>query len=162
MFFRFFDRTPVSRDRYCYSLTKISEILGGRQRFGIRQRFYHFEHGGPVYCGSKSGHKSRVESTCTRINTSARRRTRPSAGPERSQLLQILPSRVSDPHWFNADPDTDPDPAFLLIADPDSGSGSRIRIQDPDPGFDELKLKKITAEKKINFFLDHKLKFTYL
>ncbi len=37
--------------------------------------------------------------------------------------------RVSDPHWFNADPDTDPDPAFFLIADPDSGSGSRIRIQ---------------------------------
>ncbi len=41
-----------------------------------------------------------------------------------------LPARVSDPHWFNADPDTDPDPAFFLIADPDSGSGSRIRIQD--------------------------------
>jgi len=37
--------------------------------------------------------------------------------------------RVSDPHWFNADPDTDPDPAFSLIADPDSGSGSRTRIQ---------------------------------
>ncbi len=36
-------------------------------------------------------------------------------------------ARVSDPHWFNADPDTDPDPAFFLIADPDSGS--RIRIQ---------------------------------
>jgi hypothetical protein len=55
----------------------------------------------------------------------------------------------------------DPDPAFLLIADPDSGSGSQIRIPDPDPGFDELKLKKITAEKKINFFLDQKLQFTY-
>ncbi len=48
--------------------------------------------------------------------------------------------RVSDPHWFNADPDTDPDPAFFLIADPDSGSG--FRIPDPDPGFDDLKLKK--------------------
>ncbi len=34
--------------------------------------------------------------------------------------------RVSDPHWFNADPDTDPDPEFYLIADPDSGSGSRV------------------------------------
>ncbi len=34
--------------------------------------------------------------------------------------------RVSDPHWFNADPDTDPDPAFFLIADPDPGSGSRV------------------------------------
>ncbi len=38
----------------------------------------------------------------------------------------ILVSRVSDPHWFNADPDTDPDPAFFLIADPDPGSGSRV------------------------------------
>jgi hypothetical protein len=29
----------------------------------------------------------------------------------------------------------------------------RIRIPDPDPGFDDLKLKKIPAEKIINFFL---------
>ena len=43
--------------------------------------------------------------------------------------------------WVDADPDTDPDPAFFLIADPDS------RIPDPDPGFDDLKLKNITAEK---------------
>ncbi len=57
-------------------------------------------------------------------------------------------NRVSDPHWFNADPDTDPDPAFFLIADPDSGSGSRIRIQD----FMTKNWKKITAEKKLNFF----------
>ncbi len=37
-----------------------------------------------------------------------------------------LIARVSDLHWFNADPDTDP--AFFLIADPDSdpGSGSRV------------------------------------
>jgi hypothetical protein len=35
-----------------------------------------------------------------------------------------LKIRVSDPHWFNADPDTDPDPAFFLIAD--RGSGSRV------------------------------------
>ncbi len=54
--------------------------------------------------------------------------------------------RVSDPHWFNAD--TDPDPTFFLIAD-------------PDPGFDYLKLKKIAAGKKINFFLDQKLQFSY-
>jgi hypothetical protein len=33
-----------------------------------------------------------LESTCTRFNTSARRRTRPSAGHERSQQLQIPPS----------------------------------------------------------------------
>ncbi len=36
-------------------------------------------------------------------------------------LINYKTSRVSDPHWFNADPD----PAFFLIADPDSGSGSR-------------------------------------
>ncbi len=45
--------------------------------------------------------------------------------------------RVSDPHWFNADPDTDPDPAFFLIAD-------------LDPGFDDLKFKKIYSW-KLNF-----------
>ncbi len=50
----------------------------------------------------------------------------------------MLKTRVSDPHGFNADPDTDP--AFFIIADPDSGSGSRIRIPDPDPGFDDLNL----------------------
>jgi hypothetical protein len=47
--------------------------------------------------------------------------------------LDFLP-RVSNPHWFNADPDTDPDPTFFLIAVSDSGSRSRIRIPDPDPG----------------------------
>ncbi len=99
-----FDRAPVSRDRDCYSLTKISEILGGRQRFGMRQRFDHFQCGGPVQTSRystgespplKAGHREllpHLESTCTRFNTSARRRTRPSAGSERSQLLQILPS----------------------------------------------------------------------
>ncbi len=104
MFFRFFDRTPVSRDRDCYSLTKISEILGGRQRYGMRQSFDHFEHGGPVQTSrystgesppTKAGHTEilpHLETTCTRLITSARRSTRPSAGPERSQLLQILPS----------------------------------------------------------------------
>ena len=44
----------------------------------------------------------------------------------------------------NTDPDTDPDP------DP-------IRIQ----GFYDQKLKKKTAEKKIKFFFDQKLQFTY-
>ncbi len=43
-------------------------------------------------------------------------------------LLTSPMYRVSDPHWFNADPDTDPDPAFFLIADPD-----------PDQEFDDLK-----------------------
>jgi hypothetical protein len=41
-------------------------------------------------------------------------------------LLANVIARVSDPHCFNADPDTDPDPAFFLIADPDPGSGSRV------------------------------------
>jgi hypothetical protein len=48
-----------------------------------------------------------------------------------AHVFNIATCRVSDPHWFNADPDTDLDPAFFLIADPD-----------PDPGFDDLKLKK--------------------
>ncbi len=56
--------------------------------------------------------------------------------------------RVSDPHLFNADPDTDP--AFFLIADPD-----------PDPGFYDLKLKKIYSWKFNLYFLDQKLQFTY-
>ena len=46
--------------------------------------------------------------------------------------------RVSDPHEFNADPDTD-----------------------PDPGFDDLKLKKIYSWKFNFYFLDQKLQFTY-
>ncbi len=66
-------------------------------------------------------------------------------------------TRVSDPHWFNADPDTDPDPAFFLIADPDSGSGSRIRIPDPDPGSGSRVWwpkteKKLQLKKKLIFF----------
>ncbi len=52
--------------------------------------------------------------------------------------------RVSDPHWFNADPDTDPDPAFFIIADPDSGSGSRLLWPKID--------KKLLLKKKLNFF----------
>jgi hypothetical protein len=67
-------------------------------------------------------------------------------------LIELC-SRVSDPHWFNADPDTDPDPAFFLIADPDP---------DPDPGFDDLKLKKIYSWKFNFYFLDQKLQFTVL
>ncbi len=31
----------------------------------------------------------------------------------------FVAARVSDPHWFNADPVADPDPAFFLIAYPD-------------------------------------------
>jgi hypothetical protein len=47
--------------------------------------------------------------------------------PPSKQVNMIMNlSRVSDPHWFNVDPDTDPDPAVFLIADPDSWSGSRV------------------------------------
>jgi hypothetical protein len=59
-----------------------------------------------------------------------------------------IKSRVSDPHRFNADPDTDPDPAFFLIAD-------------PDPGFDDLKLKKNYSWNFNFYFLEQKLQFTY-
>ncbi len=54
----------MSRDIDCYSLTKISEILGGRQRFGMRQTFDHFECCGPVQTGwyrRESAHKSRAQ-----------------------------------------------------------------------------------------------------
>ncbi len=60
----------------------------------------------------------------------------------------MVSSRVSDPHGFNADPDTDPDPGFFLIAD-------------PDPGFDDLKLEKISSWKFYFDFPDQKLLFTY-
>jgi hypothetical protein len=39
---------PISRDRDCYGLAENSEISGGCQVFGLRQRFDHFEHGGRV------------------------------------------------------------------------------------------------------------------
>jgi hypothetical protein len=46
---------PISRDRDCYGLTGISEISGGRQRFGLRRKFDHFECGGLQGGGSASG-----------------------------------------------------------------------------------------------------------
>jgi hypothetical protein len=104
-FFGFFYRTPISRNRDCNGLAENSEISGGRQVFGLRQRFDHFEHGGPVQTAGtvweeslpiKPGHwelPPHLESTCTRFNTSARRRTRPSAGLERSQ--QLLPPSLN-------------------------------------------------------------------
>ncbi len=64
---------------------------------------------------------------------------------------------VSDPHRFNADPDTNPDPAFCSNCE----SGFWIRIPDPDPGFDDLNLKKIYSRKFNFYFLDQKLQFTY-
>jgi hypothetical protein len=70
----------------------------------MRQRFDHFECGRLVQTSRystgesppiKAGHREllpHLESTCMRFNSSARRRTRPSAVPDRSQQLQILPS----------------------------------------------------------------------
>jgi hypothetical protein len=83
-------------------MSEISEISGGHQRFGPRQRFDYFE---AWQAGTSSRYRTgesppinaghwgtipHLESTCTRFNTLARRRTRPSAEPERSQQLQIL------------------------------------------------------------------------
>jgi hypothetical protein len=99
-----FDRTPIGRDRDCCGLTEISEISGRRQYFGLRQTFDHFlvwragtssRYNTGESLHKKAGHREflpHLESTCTRFNTSARRRTRPSAGHERSQQLQISPS----------------------------------------------------------------------
>ncbi len=61
-------------------------------------------------------------------------------------VFKTVSTRVSDPHWFNVDPD--PDPAFFLIAD-------------PDPGFDDLKLKKNYSWKFNFYFLDQKLQLTH-
>jgi hypothetical protein len=80
VFFWFFDRTPIGRDRDCYGLVEISEISGGRQVFGVRQRFDHFVHGGPVRTAGtvredsppiKGGQRELIlhlETTCTRFN----------------------------------------------------------------------------------------------
>ncbi len=43
----------------------------------------------------------------------------------------LVRGRVSDPHWFNADPDTDPDPATQINADPKPWSEVWIRIRLP-------------------------------
>jgi hypothetical protein len=70
---------PISRIRDCYGLAENSEISGGRQVFGLRQRFDHFEHGGPVKTGGtvreksptiKTGHWGTIlhlKTTCTRF-----------------------------------------------------------------------------------------------
>jgi len=120
--------------------------------------------------GSKKGTGSRIRNTASNklvaniVNIGTRYRVACVSRYQHHRAIWIkltVSSRVSDPHWFNADPDTDPDPAFCLIADPDSGSGSRIRILDPDPGFDDLKLKKIYSWKFNFYFLDQKFQFTY-
>jgi hypothetical protein len=88
------DRTPISRERDCCDLTEISEISGGRQRFGLRQRFNHFE----VWRAGTNSRYGTGESPPIKAGQGEliphlrRRRTCSSAGPERSQQLQIPPS----------------------------------------------------------------------
>ncbi len=110
MFFRFFDRTPLSRDRDCFGLTEIAKF----KDLACHKDLTILKHGGrykqPVQAAGtssqyitgesppiKAGHWGTIphlESTCTRFNTSARRRMRPSAGPERSQQLQAILQQV--------------------------------------------------------------------
>ncbi len=71
---------PISRDRNCCNSGESSEISGGRQVFGLRQRFDHFGHfrlvqtAGTVREESppiKAGHwgaNPHLETTCTRFN----------------------------------------------------------------------------------------------
>jgi hypothetical protein len=77
--FWFSDRMPISRVRDCNGLAENSEISGGPQVFGLRQRYDHFEHGGPVQTAGtlreesspiKAGHWGTIphlETTCTRF-----------------------------------------------------------------------------------------------
>jgi hypothetical protein len=70
----------ISRVRDCYGLGKNSENPGGRQVFGLRQRFDHFDHGRPVQTAGtvrqesrpiKAGHWGTIphlETTCSRFN----------------------------------------------------------------------------------------------
>jgi hypothetical protein len=79
-----FDRTPISRDRDCCGLTEIVWRAGTSSLYSTGESPH-----------IKAGHREflpHLESTCTQFNTSARRRTRPSAGHEKSQQLQIPPS----------------------------------------------------------------------
>ncbi len=131
VFFQFFNRMPISRDRDCYGLVEINEISGGRQVFGLHQRFDHFEHGGMGQAAGtvreegppiKAGHWKTIphlETTCTRFNTSTRRRTCSSAGPGRSLQLQILPSlnskAVLQP-YFSCGTNNSPGTEFLPSA----------------------------------------------
>jgi hypothetical protein len=72
-------RLPISRVRDCYGLAENSEISGGHQVFGLRQRFDHFDYGGPLQTANtvweesppiKAGHGRTIphlETTCTQF-----------------------------------------------------------------------------------------------
>jgi hypothetical protein len=98
VFFQYFDRTPISRNRDCYGLAENIEISGRHQVFGLCQRFDHSEHGGPVRKAGTVLEESppnwetipHLETTCMRFNINNKENREESAG--RSQQLQILPS----------------------------------------------------------------------
>ncbi len=115
MFFRVSYRTPVSRVRDCCDLTEISGISGRCLIFGWHVDFDHFwawractssrystGESPPI----KAGHWGTIphlETTCSRFNTSMRRRTCSLAGPGRSQQLEILPS-LNSKEFFSGPP----------------------------------------------------------
>jgi hypothetical protein len=98
VFFLLFDRTPISRDRDCHGLVEISEISGGRQVFGLHQRFDHFEYGGLVQSAGmvreesppiKAGHWRTIphlETTCTRFNINKEENVLTSGTSEKSAV----------------------------------------------------------------------------
>ncbi len=115
MIFRFFNRTSVSRDRDCYGLTKISEILGGRPRLD------HFEQAGtnrPVQYGRESAHKSRAQGVPSSLGVymdaikhiskeenetirgaSEKSAAADSAEPNSKAILQRIPLLLLRQHW---------------------------------------------------------------
>jgi hypothetical protein len=70
----------MNRNRDCYGFAENSEISSERQVFSLRQRFDHFEHGGPVQTAGtvreesppiKAGHWETIpylETSCSRFN----------------------------------------------------------------------------------------------
>ncbi len=65
MFFRYFDTTPVSRDRDCYSLAKISEFEADAKVLVDTKVLTIFSMAGrynkTAQCGRESAHKSRAQ-----------------------------------------------------------------------------------------------------
>ncbi len=111
-FFRFSDRTPVSRVRDCCGLAGNSEKPGGCHDFADATILTISEHGtssrysmgeGPPIKAGHWGTIPHLETTCSRFNTSTRRRTSSSAGPGRSPQLEILPS-LNSKEFFSGPP----------------------------------------------------------
>ncbi len=80
----------------------------------------------------------------------------------------LLDSRVVDPHWFSADPDTDSDPAFFLTAGPDPDPNADPDPDPnadpdpvPDPGFWWPKIGKNVQLELFKYYFYKKLQFTH-